>query len=71
MDLQLKDKVVVVTGGASGIGAAIVRSVVAECGIAVIVDRCAELAHGLEAELREDGRQGPRSRGGFEPGGEL
>ena len=29
MDLQLKDKVVIVTGGAKGIGAAIVRELVA------------------------------------------
>jgi L-fucose dehydrogenase len=42
MDLDLKDKVVLVTGGASGIGAAIVRAVVSEGAAVVIADRCAE-----------------------------
>ncbi len=39
MDLRLKGKVVVVTGGAKGIGAAIVRGCCAEGAIPVIVDR--------------------------------
>ena len=39
MDLQLKDKVVVISGGAKGIGAAIARAVCEEGAIAVIVDR--------------------------------
>jgi L-fucose dehydrogenase len=39
MDLQLKDKVVVVTGGAKGIGAGISRALAAEGAIAVIVGR--------------------------------
>jgi len=43
MDLQLKDRVVLVTGGAKGIGAAIVRTVAAEGAIPVIVDRDAEV----------------------------
>jgi hypothetical protein len=38
MDLQLKDKVVIVTGSAKGIGAAIVRVCAAEGAIPVIVD---------------------------------
>jgi L-fucose dehydrogenase len=42
MDLGLKDKVVLVTGGASGIGAAIVRAVVSEGASAVIADRRGE-----------------------------
>jgi L-fucose dehydrogenase len=54
MDLQLKDKVVVVTGGAKGIGAAIVRAVVAEGAIPVIVDRdrtsCEQLHNGLQQD---------------------
>jgi L-fucose dehydrogenase len=41
MDLELRDKVVLVTGGASGIGAAIVRAVVSEGAAAVIADRSA------------------------------
>ena len=42
MDLQLKDKIVLVTGGAKGIGAAIVRTAAAEGAIPVIVDRDVE-----------------------------
>src|SRR5271170_1819056 len=52
MDLQLKDKVVIITGGAKGIGAAIVHSLAAEGAIPVIVDRDAEAGKGLQAELR-------------------
>ena len=39
MDLELKDKVVLLTGGAKGIGAAISRALAAEGAIPVIVDR--------------------------------
>lgn len=42
MDLELKDMVVIVTGGAKGIGEAIVRSCAAEGAIPVIVGRDAE-----------------------------
>lgn len=42
MDLELSGKVVLITGGASGIGAAIVRAVVNEGAAAVIADRYAE-----------------------------
>ena len=42
MDLQLKDKVILVTGGAKGIGAAIVRACSAEGAIPMIVDRDTE-----------------------------
>jgi L-fucose dehydrogenase len=55
MDLQLKDKVVAITGGASGIGAAIVRGAAREGAIPVIVDRCAEAARRLEEEVRAGG----------------
>jgi L-fucose dehydrogenase len=51
MDLQLKDKVILVTGGAMGIGAAIVRAAAQEGAIAVIVDRSAERARELQQEL--------------------
>jgi L-fucose dehydrogenase len=52
MDLQLKNKVVIVTGGAKGIGAAIVRACVAEGAIPVIVDRDAEAGQQLQKELQ-------------------
>ena len=50
MDLQLENKVVLVTGGAKGIGAAIVRTAVAEAAIPVIVDRDAQASKNLHAE---------------------
>lgn len=57
MDLQLTDRVVVVTGGAKGIGAAIVRGCAAERAVPVIVDRDAEAAEQLLIELRGAGAQ--------------
>src|SRR6266536_4038876 len=51
MDFQLQDKVVLVTGGAKGIGAAIVRAAAAEGAIPVIVDRDDDAAHKLHADL--------------------
>lgn len=50
MDLGLKDKVVLVTGGASGIGAAITRTLAEEGAVPVVVDRM-QPAPGLEAAL--------------------
>ena len=55
MDLQLKDKVIIVTGGAKGIGASIVRACGQEGAIPVIVGRGAEAAEHLESELHRDG----------------
>src|SRR5579862_7434661 len=55
MDLELKDKVVIVTGGAKGIGAAIVRACSAEGAVSVIVDRDAEAAEKLQQELVASG----------------
>src|SRR6185437_6999287 len=55
MDLELKDKVVVVTGGAKGIGAAIVRACAAEGAIPVIVDRDIDVGRKLHLELRVAG----------------
>src|SRR6266705_1855010 len=52
MDLRLKGKVVLVTGGAKGIGAAIVRGCCAEGAIPVIVDRDEQAGEELQAELR-------------------
>ena len=50
MDLQLKDKKVVITGGAKGIGAAIVRSFAAESAVPIIVGRNPEEAEALISE---------------------
>ena len=55
MDLQIKDKVVLVTGGAKGIGAAIVRTCANEGALPVIVDRDAEAGRRLQAELHGHG----------------
>jgi L-fucose dehydrogenase len=55
MDLELKDKVVIVTGGAKGIGAAIVRACAAEAAIPVIVDRDGAAGVQLQSELRNRG----------------
>jgi L-fucose dehydrogenase len=51
MDLNLKGKVVLVTGGAKGIGAAIVRACGAEGAIPVILDRDEEAGKQLQAAL--------------------
>src|ERR1700739_2408527 len=55
MDLKLRDKVVVVTGGAKGIGEAIVRGGAAEGAIPVIIDRDAEAAARLQTALLTGG----------------
>lgn len=55
MDLELKDKVIIVTGGAKGIGAAIVRACAAEGAIPVIVGRDAEAGKQLQAEVEKGG----------------
>jgi L-fucose dehydrogenase len=55
LDLQLKDKVIVVTGGAKGIGAAIVRACADEGAIPVIVDRDAEAGKQLHSDLQSTG----------------
>lgn len=52
MDLQLSDKVVLVTGGAKGIGAAIVRGSAGEGAIPVIVDLDQGAGERLQAELK-------------------
>jgi NAD(P)-dependent dehydrogenase (short-subunit alcohol dehydrogenase family) len=44
MDLELKEKVVVITGGSRGIGAACVEGFAAEGAIPVIVGRSMEMA---------------------------
>ncbi len=55
MDLELKGKVVLITGGAKGIGAAIARASAEEGAIPIIVDRDAEAGRRMEEELRNRG----------------
>ena len=53
MDLGIAGRTVLVTGGAKGIGAAIVRTLAAEGARAVIVDRDADAAHALGTEVAD------------------
>jgi len=55
MNLQLKDKVVLITGGAKGIGAATAHLIGEEGGIPVIVDRDTPAGNRLCDELRHAG----------------
>ena len=55
MDLELKDKVVIVTGGAKGIGAAIVRLLAGEGAVPVIVDRDGDAGAQLQNVVRSQG----------------
>src|SRR5205085_9987808 len=53
--LELKDKVVLITGGAKGIGEAISRAACMEGAIPVILDRDASAAHELHPQLSPSG----------------
>ena len=55
MDLNLRDKVVLVTGGAKGIGAAIIRVCAQEHATAVAVDRDQAAGEQLRSELKNQG----------------
>jgi L-fucose dehydrogenase len=55
MDLQLKDKVVIVTGGAKGIGAAIAHACAAEGAVPVIVGRDATAGKKVQSEITTGG----------------
>jgi L-fucose dehydrogenase len=58
MDLQLKDKVIIVTGGAKGIGAGIVRACADEGALPVIIGRDAAAGEQLQAEILKSGNCG-------------
>jgi L-fucose dehydrogenase len=51
VDLDLKDRTVLVTGGAKGIGEAVTRALAAEGALPVVVDRDREAGEALRAEL--------------------
>jgi len=55
MDLSLKDRVILVTGGAKGIGAAIVQSCAREGAVPVIFDRDEVAVERIQAELQHQG----------------
>jgi L-fucose dehydrogenase len=55
MDLRLKERVVLITGGAKGIGAAIVRASAAEGAIPVFLDHDLEAGEKLQSELGNSG----------------
>jgi len=55
MDLQLKDKVILVTGGAKGIGAAIVETCAHEGAIPVIVGHDPEAGATIQSKIRDRG----------------
>src|SRR5215467_5632939 len=55
MDLRLRDKIVLFTGGAKGIGGAITRGCAQEGAIPVFVDKDAEAGKQLRAELCDGG----------------
>src|ERR1700740_166544 len=55
MDLQLKGKFVLITGGAKGIGAAIARGCAREGAIPVLVDKDGDAGKQLQTDLQKTG----------------
>jgi len=58
MDLQLKGKVVLITGGAKGIGAAIARGCAREGAIPVLVDKDSDAGKQMQIDLQKTGACG-------------
>ncbi len=69
MDLQLKGKVAVVTGGTRGIGRAIAEGFADEGGHVAVCARNAEQVAAAVARLERKGRQGVRPGGRHWPSG--
>jgi len=59
MDLKLKNKVIIVTGGAKGIGAGIVKALHEEGAIPVIIGRSEQDNQAMLAEINHEGAQVP------------
>ena len=57
MDLQIKDKVVLITGGAKGIGEAISKACAQEGAIPVVLDRDAAACEQLQDTFQSHGWQ--------------
>lgn len=57
MNLNLKDKVMIVTGGGSGIGESIVREAIKEGAIPIIVNRSRDKGEKLQNEMQDAGHQ--------------
>ncbi len=58
MQLRLENKIIVITGGAKGIGAAITRACAQEGAIPVVIDRDADAGRKIEQELTAEGTKG-------------
>lgn len=58
MELQLENKVIVITGGAKGIGAAIARASAQEGAIPAVIDRDPEAGRKIERELTSGSMHG-------------
>jgi L-fucose dehydrogenase len=57
VDLQLENKVILITGGAKGIGGAIARGCAAEGAIPVVIDLDRDAGQKLQSELKHSGQE--------------
>ncbi len=57
MDLNIKDKVFIISGGSKGIGEGVTRTIVAEGGIPVIATRSSEATIRISEELKNDAKK--------------